>query len=163
MLELKFAGLFARPRLSFEMEFLMSDAKSGVTLVPNAIHNPVEPRHFMRLQPVFERVRISLGRTLLAESLKAIRVVEIGRDVYPPVLYLDRDDMAARLRRRSETTHCPLKGDASYFDVLDQGGELLLEKGAWSYEAPIEAASELAGRIAFYPDGLTFELSPAPS
>jgi uncharacterized protein (DUF427 family) len=45
-------------------------------------------------------------------------------------------------------THCPWKGEASYFDVL-VGGETNRD-AAWYYPEPKEAAKEIAGRVAFW-------------
>ncbi len=46
------------------------------------------------------------------------------------------------------STHCPWKGDASYY-TLEVAGEKN-PNAAWFYRAPKDAAAELSGRIAFW-------------
>ena len=123
----------------------MSDP-SQVTMAKETIHNPDEVRHFMKAKPVNRRVQVWQGDVLLAESTDALRVVEIGYDLYDPVLYLPREDVKVELARvEGKTTHCPLKGDAAYFQ--DGNGEL-----AWSYESPFPFSDIIKNRIAFYPN-----------
>lgn len=115
------------------------------------IHNPDNDAHFMRVKPVRAAVRISRGGTLLAESRGAKWVLENGRDVYDPVIYIPEADVTAQLEPvAGKSTHCPLKGDASYF-TLD-GEEI-----AWSYDRPFEWSEELRGHVAFYANKVTVE------
>ena len=65
-----------------------------------------------------------------------------------------------RLVRTDRSTHCPLKGDAEYFDLVIREGDVLATEIAWSYPEPPDFASALAGRIAFYADKVTIEESP---
>ena len=46
------------------------------------------------------------------------------------------------------STHCPWKGDASYHSIAVDGATN--QDAAWYYPAPKEAASHIAGRIAFW-------------
>ena len=131
-----------------------------VTLAQEAIHNPGEPRHFMRLKPVGRRVRIRLGDEVLAETARALRVLEVGKDLYDPVLYVPDEDVVARLGPNDLTTHCPLKGDAAHFDLIGEDGTVRQPKIAWSYRETLDHASGLAGRTAFYTDRLTVEEAP---
>ena len=133
---------------------------ADVTLVTSAIHNPTEPRHFMRLKPVARRVRILRDGEVLAESEHALRVIEAGRDLYDPALYLPEGDVRARLAKTAKSTHCPLKGDAVYFDLVDEAGRVVQPEAAWSYPEPLDFAAGLAGRIAFYAEHVTIEESP---
>ena len=68
-------------------------AREQVTLATATIHNPEEPRHFMRIKPAGRRVRVLRGDQVLADSTAALRVIEAGRDLYDPVLYLPRADV----------------------------------------------------------------------
>lgn len=135
-------------------------SQADTTLVPNAIHNPAEPRHFMRVKPVARRIVIRLGDEVLAETTRAVRVLEVGRDIYDPVCYLPASDISATLRRNEHTTHCPLKGDAAYFDLVDGAGEIQQAGIAWSYPEPFGFSTDLAGLIAFYPQFVTQEDAP---
>ena len=70
--------------------------------------------------------------------------------------YVPREDTNMALLARTErTTHCPYKGNASYFNITANGKSI--ENSIWSYEAPFPAMTEIAGRLAFYPDKVTIE------
>ncbi|MEM8812420.1 MAG: DUF427 domain-containing protein [Pseudomonadota bacterium] len=131
-----------------------------ITLSSETIHNPSEPRHFMRLRPVKRLVRVLLGDRVLVESRNAVRLIEVGKDVYEPVLYFPADDVTARLAQAEGSTHCPLKGDAVYFDLAADGDHEARSKIAWSYPEPFDFAPDLAGLIAFYTNDLTIEECP---
>ncbi len=75
-------------------------------------------------------------------------VKEVGRDLYDHVTYLPRAGVNMEaLVPIDKTTHCPLKGDTEYFDVVVDGERVA--EAAWSYVETIEVAAELNGRIAF--------------
>ncbi len=117
-----------------------------VTRSESTIHNPEDPRHHMRVRQSSARIVIARGNVTLAESLSALKVTEAGHDLYDTVVYIPRADVAADLVPvEGKSTHCPLKGDASYY--ADASGEVI----AWSYEKPLSFASELKGYVAFYP------------
>ena len=61
--------------------------------------------------------------------------------------------------RTDRVTHCPYKGDASYFSIA-AGGQTL-ENSIWTYETPFPAMREITGYLAFYPDKVTIEELPA--
>ena len=125
----------------------MSDLRAQVTLSDATIHNPKEIRHFMRIRPVSRRVRVRLGDVLLAESTNARRLTEVGRDVYDPAFYLPRKDVRITLQRVDKQTHCPLKGDASYFDVLDADGEMQFDAAFVASIGELKAkGSDVAGQ-----------------
>lgn len=126
------------------------------TLVENAIHNPSEPRHFMRVVPVPGRHKVTVAGITVADSARAVAVKEVGLDVYDPILYFPRDDVAMDLLATTETTtHCPLKGDTEYFD-LDAGDERVSDF-AWSYVRMV-AGDELFELIAFDPTNASIYL-----
>lgn len=124
-------------------------------LPAGTIFNPARDSHFMRIKPVAGRIRVLRGDLCLAETAHAIRLIEVGRDFYDPALYLPVEDIAAPLKQSEKSTHCPLKGDAAYFDLV-LAGETVQEI-AWSYPEPFDFAQDLRGRIAFYPDKVTIE------
>jgi uncharacterized protein (DUF427 family) len=93
------------------------------------------------------RVRVMLGGRVIANTVQALTVFEA---TLPPVLYIPREDTDMTLLARSDhKSHCPYKGDASYFTV--SVGDQTAENAAWSYEQPFPAMSRIAGRLAFYP------------
>mgnify|MGYP006289575861 CR=1 FL=1 len=96
--------------------------------------------------------RAFVGGRLVAEAEAALIVREHGRRPYPPVAYFSRDDLKVELQPADGTTHCPLKGTASYYDLVI--GDRAVPRGAWSYEAVLGFDPELEvlrDRIAFDP------------
>jgi uncharacterized protein (DUF427 family) len=90
---------------------------------------------------------VRAGGAVLAESRNALELDESG---YPPVIYFPRDDVAmAFLDSSDHRTHCPHKGDASYFSLVTNSQTL--ENAAWSYEDPQEDVARIKGHIAFHP------------
>src|SRR6266498_2521367 len=95
-----------------------------------------------------KRVRVLLGGKVVADSRRALTLREAS---LPPVQYIPREDADLNLLNRTEhATHCPYKGDASYFTV--SAGGRMAENAAWSYEQPFPAVAAIAGRLAFYPE-----------
>jgi uncharacterized protein (DUF427 family) len=52
------------------------------------------------------------------------------------------------LEESDHTTHCPFKGDASYWSVKVM--DKVAENAVWSYPEPVESAPPVAGYQAFY-------------
>ena len=100
------------------------------------------------VKPVTRTVVARAGGAIIAETQRALLVEEPGHD---PIYYIPREDVAMEFLEPSETrTRCPHKGEATHYDVIAKSGPL--RDAAWSYEAPIEGAEELAGSVAFYPE-----------
>ena len=96
---------------------------------------------------------VRAGGAVLGESKNAI---ELSEGSYAPVIYFPRADIAmALLEPSAKTSHCPHKGDASYFDIAAKSG--LIADAAWSYESPLPEVAEIAGHLAFYTDKVTVE------
>jgi uncharacterized protein (DUF427 family) len=88
---------------------------------------------------------VRAGGAVLAESKNALELSEPG---YPDIIYFPRDDIAmAFLDATDRQTHCPHKGDASYFSIVTKSQTL--ENTAWSYETPHDAVARIKGHLAF--------------
>lgn len=99
-------------------------------------------------------VLVRAGEKVVADSRQALTLKEAN---YPHVLYVPRADADMNsLTRSTHATHCPYKGEASYFD-LPTGA--IGRNGVWSYETPHEAVAAIAGHLAFYPDKVEIETS----
>lgn len=138
---------------------MTAPATLPVPLVPEMIHRPDAPSHMMRVKPLERLVRVRIGGETIAESRDTLQLVEIGRDLADPVLYFPRGDVTAELVENARTTHCPLKGDTTYFDLADGAGEEI----AWSYTDPLPFASALRDHVAFDASRVTFESAPLPA
>ena len=134
--------------------------QASVPLVPEMIHRPDEPRHMMRVKPLDRPLRVQLGDQIVAESRRALQVIEIGRDVYDPVYYVPVDDVRADLQATEKSTHCPLKGDTTYYDVQARNTDQPLRNGAWAYTSPLPFANELKDHAAFDASSFSVTLMP---
>ncbi len=79
---------------------------------------------------------------------------------YPVVFYIPFEDIYFEFMRRTDTsTHCPYKGDASYWSASASG------EGAvnvmWAYERPYDEMVRIEDHGAFYPDKVEIEALPA--
>jgi uncharacterized protein (DUF427 family) len=93
-------------------------------------------------------VRVALAGEPVADSRRAVELVETG---HPSRWYLPLDDVRAGVLEPSEkTSHCPYKGDASYFSARVDGE--LHPDVAWTYADPIPDVREIAGLVCFYDD-----------
>ncbi len=111
------------------------------------------PDHPITITPNPRRVRVTAGDIVIAETSKALTLKEAK---YPAVQYVPREDTnMALLERTDRVTHCPYKGDASYFSVKADGK--MLDNAIWTYETPFPAMTEIAGHLAFYPDKVKIE------
>ncbi len=106
------------------------------------------PDHPITLTDNPHRIRVVLGGFIVAETTKALTLQEA---TLPPVQYIPRSDVRMDLLDRTDhASHCPYKGDASYFTVT--AGGLVRENAVWSYEAPFPAVAQIREHLAFYPD-----------
>jgi len=86
------------------------------------------------------------GGAVLGESTRALELTEGD---YPFVIYFPREDVAmAFLDRSTKSTHCPHKGDASYFSIVTKSGTI--PDAVWSYETPKDGVAEIKDHLAFY-------------
>lgn len=116
----------------------------------DAIRNPANPHHFMILKPVAQRVRVFRHERLIADTADAVCLIEFGRKAYDPVIYVPPGALTASLDKIDKTSHCPLKGDATYY-ALD-GEEI-----GWAYHAPFGFAAKIANLHAFWASKVRIE------
>ncbi|MEX0278362.1 MAG: DUF427 domain-containing protein [Ruegeria sp.] len=87
------------------------------------------------------------GGAILGETTNALELLEGDR---APVIYFPRADIAmAFLDRTEKVTHCPHKGNAAHFSIVNKSS--VTENAVWSYEDPIPAVTEIKEYMAFYP------------
>lgn len=106
------------------------------------------PDHPITITPNGKRVRVTFAGKVIADSTRTLTLKEAS---YPAVHYIPRadTDMSA-LARTDHHTHCPYKGDASYFTLSASGKQA--ENAVWSYEQPFPAMAEIKEYLAFYPN-----------
>jgi uncharacterized protein (DUF427 family) len=103
------------------------------------------PKHRLLFDPFPRRVRAYLGGELVLDTRRGMLLHESNLMVQ---LYVPEDDVRAKLTLTDHTTHCPFKGDASYWTVT--AGERTVENALWGYREPIAEASWLRGYVAVY-------------
>jgi uncharacterized protein (DUF427 family) len=115
------------------------------------------PQHRVETRRASVHVRVTYLGEVIADTRDAVELHESTgegkKTVAPIVYYVPRKDVRMdRLARSSHRTHCPFKGDASYFSVV--GGA---ENAVWSYETPYDEMLLIKERLAFYPDKFRVE------
>jgi uncharacterized protein (DUF427 family) len=111
------------------------------------------PDHPITITQNPRRVRVTAGDVVIADTTKALTLKEAR---YPAVQYVPREDTNMGLLVRSDrVTHCPYKGDASYYSI--KAGGKTLDNAIWTYETPFPAMAEISGCLAFYPDKVKIE------
>ena len=99
------------------------------------------------LVPCERRVRVEIGGERLADTTRALRVLETS---HPPTIYLPPEDVRLDLLQETRrTSRCEWKGSATYFDVV--AGERSERAAAWTYRRPVAAFAALRDHISLYP------------
>ncbi len=108
---------------------------------------PPEPGRALYMERTPKRIRVEVGGELIADSRRAMLLQESGLQ---PVYYFPPEDVRDEFLEPSQRhTHCPKKGDASYYTI--KAGDEVVENGAWYYPEPLDGApAALKGAIAFY-------------
>ena len=111
--------------------------------------------HRITTRPSARRVRVEHEGQVLAKTTNAVELDETG---LPTRYYLPREDVRTDLLQASETTsHCPFKGDATYFSAAGANDAF------WVYEAPDkDAALPVAGLLAPWPGRVTVLVDGEP-
>ena len=114
--------------------------------------------------PGTEHVAARLGTTLVADTRRALRVLETS---HPPTYYLPLADVADGVLVPSggPVTVCEFKGRAVYLDVVGtgpDGGPVVLPRAAWAYPDPAPGYEALAGHVSLYPGRLTCTVDGEP-
>jgi uncharacterized protein (DUF427 family) len=97
-------------------------------------------------EPVPQRIRARLGGETVVDSERTMLLHESG---HLPVYYFPRDDVRMDLLEPTEhSTHCPHKGDASYWSL--RTGDRVVENAAWSYREPLDPVTFIGDYVSFY-------------
>lgn len=104
------------------------------------------PAHRLYFDELPKRMRAVVDGHTLVDSTRGRLLFETGILGVPyfPLEDFDRDLLEAT----DHTTHCPFKGDASYFSIRTGDGEG--ENAVWHYPSPLPAAAWLDGYAAIY-------------
>ncbi len=104
--------------------------------------------HVLYLEDSPRRVRVMFGGETIADSR---RVKLLHETKHLPIYYFPEEDVRMDLLEESgHTTHCPFKGDASYWSA--RVGDRVAEDAVWGYPEPLEGCPPISGYLAFYWD-----------
>jgi len=98
---------------------------------------------------------VVIGRNgvVLADTTRPVLLKE-GK--LPTRYYIPPEDIRIELQATESSSHCPFKGDASYWSA-DVNGELLTDI-AWTYPQPIPGVEQIAGLVCFYNEKVDIEV-----
>jgi uncharacterized protein (DUF427 family) len=114
------------------------------------------PDHEITVEPYPGTVTVRVSDAIIASSRNAKVLRETGHD---PVFYVPFEDIYFEFLERTDTTsHCPFKGDASYWRASAVGEAV--EDAMWAYEHPYDEMLEIKDHGAFYPDKVNIEANP---
>jgi len=103
------------------------------------------------------RVTIELGGRLIADTTRAMRVLETS---HPPAYYLPPEDFIdGALVSAEGSSFCEFKGRAAYYDIVGgdtvagdtAGGETIAPGAGWYYPRPSRGFESIAGFVSVYP------------
>lgn len=106
------------------------------------------PAHVLYIDEHPRRVRAELGGETVLDSTRGRLLHETQ---HLPVLYVPLEDLRQDLLEPTDhSTHCPFKGEASYYTL--RAGDRVAENAVWYYPDPIEGAAAVEGYAALAHD-----------
>ena len=106
--------------------------------------------HAITIEQNPNRVTVAFHGTVIADTTRALVLKE---GPLPPATYIPREDVRmSYLERTDHSTHCPFKGDASYFSV--RVDDHTADNAVWTYETPIDSVARIKGCLSFYKEKL---------
>lgn len=104
------------------------------------------PEHQLFFGEFPRRVRAVFGGETVLDSRRGRLLHETG---LMPQLYVPREDVRFDLLEETDhSTHCPFKGDASYWSI--RAGDRTAENAVWAYPQPREPSAWVGDYAAFY-------------
>ncbi len=104
------------------------------------------PPHSLYFEDSPRRVRAEFNGETIAQSDHMKLLHETG---ITPIYYFPLGDIVMDFLEPSDhTTHCPFKGDASYWNLIVN--DRRVDNVMWSYPEPVEGAPPLKGYATFY-------------
>jgi uncharacterized protein (DUF427 family) len=123
----------------------MTDALEDRDLTAVARNRPTSD-HPIWTEPYPRRVRAFLDGTAVVDSTRALLLLEAR---HLPVYYFPPQDVRTDLLEPTDiSTHCPHKGDASYWSV--RVGDRVVRDAVWSYQHPLPERTDIEGYLALY-------------
>jgi len=105
----------------------------------------VEKAHYATTEPSDLTYRVLFNEDLVLECSQVVKLEEHydGKD-FDAVIYFPPAAVASlEMVRTDLSTHCPIKGDATYWSYRD------ITNGIWSYQDPLPQVESIRGHFAF--------------
>jgi uncharacterized protein (DUF427 family) len=105
-----------------------------------------DPNHTVAVEPGSQQVRVTLNGETIADSRRIKVLHEAG---HRPTFYFPQEDVSMNLLTPTDHhTHCPYKGEASYWTI--EAGDRVSENAVWGYLDPYPEQESITGYLAFY-------------
>lgn len=116
---------------------------------PSTVNYSIDgPNNKILFTPFPRRVRAVYAGELVLDTQAGMLLHETG---LMPALYVPVADVRTELLAKTDhSTHCPYKGDASYWSMTV--GDRTAENAVWGYEQPLESVNFIEGYLALYWD-----------
>jgi uncharacterized protein (DUF427 family) len=106
------------------------------------------PGKLLEIETSPRRVRVRAAGQVIADTTHALLMRE---GEHTPVYYIPMADVRMDLFQPTDhSTHCPYKGDASYWTLT--AGDAVAENVMWAYRAPFDECAAVRDHVAFYWD-----------
>ena len=137
---------YSNPTEAWQMAIIETPARKRIKRLLVAHPDRKGSAHTVILEPSPRRVRVKFNGKTIADS-SAMQMLH--EDGHLPIYHFPIDDVRMDLLEKTDhSTHCPYKGDASYWTV--RVGDREAENAVWGYEDPLPAQLALKGLVAFY-------------
>lgn len=104
------------------------------------------PAHRIMVEDHPRRFRVEVGGEVVVDTVRGKLLHESN---LLPRYYVPLDDVRTDLLTRTDTTtHCPFKGDATYWTLTV--GDRVEEDLIWGYEEPMDGVASIAGHVSFF-------------
>lgn len=108
------------------------------------------PEHLLLFDDFPRRVRAVFADVAVLDTTRGRLLHETGS---LPMLYVPEDDVTASVLQPTDyVTHCPYKGDATYWTV--QVGDRTAQNAVWGHQQPLRSAAWLGGYRAVFWDAM---------
>lgn len=135
-----------RPDLSEYIAFAWNALDEWYEEDEQVFVHPRNPYHRVDTIPSSRHIKVVIGGEVIAESHRPALLFETG---LPTRYYLPEEDVRIELLTATDShTHCPYKGQASYWNA-DVNGRVYKDI-VWSYPDPIPETPKIKGLLSFY-------------
>jgi uncharacterized protein (DUF427 family) len=133
-----------------EREMSLARGAGPLSVEPSGVGNFElrGPAHRLWWEDWPRRVRAIVAGETVADSRRVKILFESG---LAPIWYFPQEDLRHDLLEPADhRTHCPFKGEASYWTI--HAGDQVLDNAVWGYDEPLDACPPIAGHRALYFD-----------